>query len=123
VPEAQVISIVDDDARVRVAIRRLVQSLGYAALTFPSADDFFQSGQVAETACLILDVKMPGMSGLELQERLAAAGDKTPIIFITACAEEFRAHALDAGAVGFLTKPFREEELTDCLKVALSDPK
>jgi FixJ family two-component response regulator len=118
--EAQMISIIDDDANVRVAIQRLVQSLGYAALTFQSADDFLQSGQIAETACVILEIEMRGVSGLELQERLLAEGHKTPVIFITAFPEEFRARALQTSAVGLLNKPFGVESLIDCLKIARS---
>jgi FixJ family two-component response regulator len=122
-PEARMISIIDDDAHVLDAIQRLVRSLGYGAVTFQSADDFLQSGRVAETACLILDIQMPGLSGLELQERLLAEGHKTPVIFITALPERFRARALANGAAGFLSKPFSAESLIDCLTAVLADQK
>jgi FixJ family two-component response regulator len=122
-PEARMISIIDDDAHVLDAIQRLVRSLRYGAVTFQSADDFLQSGRVTETACLILDIQMPGLSGLELQERLLAEGHKTPVIFITALPERFRARALATGAAGFLSKPFSAESLIDCLRVALSGQK
>ena len=106
------ISIVDDDPSVREATKGLVRSLGYGAAAFASAEDFLQSDQVNDTACLITDVQMPGLSGVELQSRLIAQGNCTPIIFITAFPEQrIRARALEAGAVGFLSKPFDE----DCL--------
>jgi FixJ family two-component response regulator len=124
VPESRIISIVDDDARVRNAIRDLVEALGYAVASFESAEEFLRSGRVAETACLILDVEMPGMNGLELHNRLLAEGHGTPVIFITGIPEKLvRARALDAGALGFLTKPISAESLLECLKVALSEPK
>ena len=114
------ISIVDDDPSFRDATRRLVKSLGYGADTFASAEDFLQSDRVNDTSCLILDVNMPGLSGIELQSHLTAQGNRTPIIFITAAPEEtIRAKALKAGAIGFLSKPFKEECLIDHLDAAL----
>jgi FixJ family two-component response regulator len=114
------ISIVDDDASVREATKELVRSLGYSAAAFASAEDFLQSGQLGETACLISDVQMPGLSGIDLQRRLIADGHSLPIIFITAFPDErARTRALDGGAVGFLTKPYREESLIECLGQAL----
>jgi FixJ family two-component response regulator len=118
--ESRLISIVDDDTDARDAIQELVESLGYAAISFRSAEDFLQSGCVAATACLISDIQMPGLDGLGLQRRLRAEGRKTPIIFVTAHPEKFRARALAAGALGFLGKPFLEESLIDCLKVVFS---
>lgn len=111
--EAPRISIVDDDESVREAIRSLLRSVGLCADVFASAEEFLNSEAVDGTACLILDVRMPGMSGLELQARLAAADCKIPLIFITAHASdtEARARALQAGAVDFLFKPFKEEVL------------
>ena len=101
------ISIVDDDASVRVATNRLVRSLGYIAHTFASAEEFLASSQANDTCCMIADVQMPGMSGIELQSHLLAQGRRLPIIFITAFPEESaRTKALNAGAVCFLTKPF-----------------
>jgi FixJ family two-component response regulator len=114
------ISIVDDDASVREATQVLVRSLGYNAIAFASAEEFLQSERVHDTSCLITDVQMPGLSGVELQSLLVARGHRTPIIFITAFPEErIRARALQAGAVGFLSKPFDEEHLIDCLDQAL----
>jgi FixJ family two-component response regulator len=106
-PQVPVISIVDDDASVRVATNRLVRSLGYIAHTFASAEEFLASSQANDTCCMIADVQMPGMSGIELQSHLLAQGRRLPIIFITAFPEESaRTKALNAGAVCFLTKPF-----------------
>lgn len=107
------ISIVDDDESVRESIRSLLRSVGLRADGFASAEEFLISEAVNESACLILDVRMPGMSGLELQAQLVAADHKIPVIFITAHASdtEARTRALQAGAVDFLFKPFKEEVL------------
>lgn len=116
-----VISIVDDDPFARDAIGDLIQSLGYRAVTFPSAEQFLDSGRVGEVACLIADLQMPGMSGFDLQNHLQAAGYDTPVIFISAFAEErFRTRALNAGAVAFLGKPFEEASLIGCINLALA---
>jgi len=107
-----VISIIDDDASVRVATNRLVRSLGYVAHTFASAEEFLASSRVNDTSCMIADVQMPGMSGIELQSHLLAQGRRLPIIFITAFPEESaRTKALNAGAVCFLSKPFDGQTL------------
>jgi FixJ family two-component response regulator len=114
------ISIVDDDESVREATKGLVRSLGYDAATFATAEDFLQSNRVRETSCLITDVQMPGLSGLELQRRLIAQGNRTPVIFVTAFPDErTREHAMKAGAIGFLSKPFEEECLIRHLDAAL----
>jgi FixJ family two-component response regulator len=113
------ISIVDDDASAREATRRLVKSLGFAVATFASAEDFLRSEQIGDTACLIVDVQMRGLSGVDLQSLLVARGHCTPIIFVTAFAEDVRERALDAGAVGVLAKPYKEESLINCLGAAL----
>lgn len=115
------ISIVDDDESVREAVRSLLKSVGYRAEVFTSAEEFLRSGRPHETSCLILDVLMPGMGGLELQRRLAAAGSSIPVIFITAHAgdREARTQALAAGAVVFLGKPFSEESLLSAVQTAL----
>ena len=119
-----VISIVDDDPSVREATKGLVRSLGYGAAAFASAEDFLQSDQVNDTACLITDVQMPGLSGVELQSRLIAQGNCTPIIFITAFPEQrIRTRALEAGAVGFLSKPFDEDCLIEYIHAALNGGK
>jgi FixJ family two-component response regulator len=116
-----VVSIVDDDASVRVATHRLVRSLGYIAHTFSSADEFLRSPHVNDTSCLIADVQMPGMSGVELQSVLLAQGRRMPIIFITAFPEESaRTRALEAGAVCFLTKPFDGPTLVKYLAAAVA---
>ena len=114
------ISIIDDDPSFRDATRRLVKSLGYPARAFASAEDFLQSDGINGTACLILDVNMPGLSGIELQSRLVEQGNATPIIFVSAVPDAIvQATAFNAGAVGFLSKPFREESLIEHLDVAL----
>ena len=118
--ETRTISIVDDDALARDGIKELVESLGYKALTFVSAEHFLQSGLIAQTVCLISDIQMPGLSGLDLQEELQARGYHTPVILITAYpSEQQRTRAFGAGAIGFLSKPFAEESLIDCLSVAM----
>jgi FixJ family two-component response regulator len=119
--QAQMVSIVDDDPLAREGIRELVESLGYKALAFVSAQDFLQSGAIATTGCLITDLQMPGLSGLDLQERLQARGYSTPVILITAYPnEKHRSRAMSAGAIGFLSKPFEERSLVECLTVAMN---
>ena len=114
------ISIVDDDALVREGIGDLVKSLGYGAMTFASAEEFLRSGQVKDTACLITDLQMPGLKGLELQSHLIDAQYDTPVIFVTAFpTNRVRTQALRAGAVAFLSKPFEESSLIGSIEVAL----
>jgi FixJ family two-component response regulator len=118
--EAPLISIVDDDVLARDGIRELVESLGYKTVTFKSAEHFLESGMLAETTCLITDLQMPGLNGLELQEALRSQGYQTPVILITAYPnEKHRTCGLDNGAVGFLSKPFNEEALIECLTAAI----
>ena len=106
------ISIIDDDALARDGIQELVESLGYKAVSFSSAEHFLASGAIAKTTCLITDLQMPGLSGLELQEALRSQGHRTPVILITAYPNERRRNrAIDGGAVGFLSKPFDEASL------------
>ena len=120
VSEAPLISIVDDDPLARDGIRELVESLGYKGIAFESAVHFLESGLIAETRCLITDLQMPGMNGLELQEALRSQGYRTPVILITAYPnEKHRTRALDNVAVGFLSKPFNEEALIECLTAAI----
>jgi FixJ family two-component response regulator len=117
VPE---ISIIDDDESVRVATQNLVRSLGFIACTFASAEEFLQSSRVNDTSCVIADVQMPGMSGVELHSLLIAQGHRTPIIFITAFHEEhIRARAMKAGAICFLSKPVDGQTLIECLDKAV----
>src|SRR5450432_4192625 len=117
---APLISIVDDDEAIREATKGLVRSLGYEAATFASAEEFLQSDSVANTSCLITDVQMPGLSGIDLQQGLIVRGIQMPTIFITAFPEErTRQRALTAGAFGYLGKPFSEESLVSCLDKAL----
>jgi FixJ family two-component response regulator len=116
-----VISIIDDDESVRAATNRLVRSLGFVALTFACADDFLRSPRLDDTSCLIADVQMPGMSGIELQSTLIASGKDIPIIFITAFPDErIRTRAMEAGAVGFLSKPFKGSSLIQYIDDALN---
>jgi FixJ family two-component response regulator len=118
--ENVLISIVDDDALARDGIGTLVESLGYNVITFTSAEHFLQSDVIAETTCLITDLQMPGLNGLELQEALRSRGHRTPVVVITAFPNEIhRKRALHGGAVGFLSKPFDEASLIDCLTVAI----
>ena len=114
-----VISIIDDDASVRAATENLLRSLGYTVCTFVSAEEFLRSADFNDTSCVIADVQMPGMSGVDLQARLLTQGDYVPFIFITAFPEEtIRARALKAGAISFLTKPFGRLTLIRCLDTA-----
>ena len=115
-----VVSIVDDDASVRRSTRRLLRSSGFRAEAFASAEEFLESKSAAKTACLILDLRMPGMNGLELQRRLTQNGDPVPIIFLSAHAsEEDERSALRAGAVQFLRKPTSKEALLGAIRDAL----
>ena len=117
------ISVVDDDRSVVEAIVSLLESIGYTAVGFLSAQEFLNSPHLSRTACLILDVSMPGIGGLELQRRLAAENMHTPIIFITANSEqEVSADCLRGGAVAVLRKPFAQESLLGALRSALTNP-
>jgi len=121
VQEAPIISIVDDDESVRVATEGLVRSLGFVARIFDSAEAFLRSNDLHETGCLVVDVQMPQMSGLELQSALRAKGFQTPIIFVTAFPEErYKEQAFKDGAIGFLNKPFDSQALIELLTAALS---
>ena len=115
-----IVMIVDDDDSIRKAVRRLMKAYGFAVETFGSAEEYLDSDRLDKTSCLILDVHMPGMNGLELQKRLVASGCVIPIIFITAFTDESaRARAMTAGAVGYLAKPFADEDLLSCIRAAL----
>jgi two-component system, LuxR family, response regulator FixJ len=117
------IFVVDDDGSVRTALSRLLKACGFKVQTFRSAEDFLDSGFVRHTGVLILDVRMAGMSGLELQKRLSEMGSEMPIIFITAHDDiQSRTKAMEAGAVAFLQKPFDEQRLLDAIHRAF-DPR
>ena len=114
------ISIVDDDRSLREAVKSLVRSLGYDAVTFASAEDYLGSDCIRESECLITDVQMPGMTGVDLRDRLVADGYRKPIIFMSALSvEEVPVRVREAGACGFLRKPFTDERLIECLDKAL----
>jgi FixJ family two-component response regulator len=116
----KLVAIVDDDDSVRATLQELLRSAGFSSQGFDSAEAFLISGNKQETACLITDIRMPGMSGLELQARLNAERCKIPTIFITAHGdEEMRFQALRAGAVEFLPKPFDDEILIESVRAAL----
>jgi len=118
--DAPIISIIDDDESMRCAVKSLVTSLGFGAYTFASAEKFLQSPRLDDTSCLITDLQMPGLSGVELQKLLAAQGRRMPIIFMTAFPEErMRARAMEAGALGFLSKPFESETLIKLIGKAI----
>jgi FixJ family two-component response regulator len=116
------IAVIDDDDSVREAMTHLIDVLGYSADAYISAEAFLDSGRLDATDCVITDVQMPGMSGIELQQRLSAGGHRTPIIFVTAFPDEAtRRRVIQDGAVGYLSKPLRQASLLDCLERAL-DP-
>jgi RNA polymerase sigma factor (sigma-70 family) len=115
-----VVFVVDDDPSVRRAIQRLVESVGLRVELFGSADEFLQAKRQDVPSCLILDIRLPGMSGLDFQQELAKAGIPIPVIFITAHGDiPMTVRAMKAGAVEFLTKPFRDQDLLDSIQVAL----
>jgi FixJ family two-component response regulator len=116
----KLVAIVDDDDSVRVALEGLLESVGMSARAFESAEAFITSGQHRQTACLIADIRMPGMSGLDLQKKLNAEGYRIPIVFITAHGDaKMRMQALRAGAVEFLAKPFDDEALLGSVRAAI----
>jgi FixJ family two-component response regulator len=113
--------VVDDDESVRRALTRLLRSNGYQVVTFESAEDFLQFSSVPSDACLILDIRLQGMSGLDLYDNLACSGMKIPVIFITACDDQqLQARAEKTGPVAYLRKPFGEESLLSALHLACS---
>jgi FixJ family two-component response regulator len=115
------IAIVDDDQSMREATKGLIRSLGFDAEAFSSADDFLNFPNLRRTDCLVTDIHMPGMSGLDLHRRLVALGESIPTVLITAYPNEnVRARALDPDIVGYLEKPFGEQDLLDCIRSALA---
>ncbi len=119
---AHLVSVVDDDESVRESLRGLLRSVGFCVATFASAEAFSTSEHLGKTDCLILDVRMPGMNGPELQRQLSATKHHIPIIFITAHAsdEVVRSRALKDGAVAYLTKPFSEAALLEAINAAVT---
>jgi FixJ family two-component response regulator len=122
-PMNRVISIVDDDSSVRDGTMDLLNSLGFIAVAFARAEEFLQFDRLYGTSCLIADVQLPGMTGLELYERLVVSGRDVPTILITAFPDDRdRERALRAGVTCYLTKPFNEKELVACIRSALERP-
>ena len=119
-PSVPLMALVDDDDALRNSLDNLLRSVGFRVQGFASAEAFLQAQHAPETACLLLDVRLPGMNGLELQRQLVAAHWAMPIIFVTAYADDdARTRALAAGAVAFLYKPCREEDLLHAIEAAL----
>ena len=119
-PSTALIAIVDDDHSVREALTSLVRSLGYVAVAFECAEDLLKSKRRRGVSCLIADVQMPGMTGVELHNRLVASGEPIPTVLITAFPDErSRERALQAGVIGYLTKPFSEDDLLACIRSTL----
>ena len=120
-PKPSLVSVVEDDQHFRESMRRLLRSLGYPVEAFPSAAAFLASPRLAETACLIADVNMPAMTGVELYKNLIDAGHAIPTILVTAYPNEIdRTRALDDGVVCYLRKPVDEQHLIRCLHAALT---
>lgn len=114
------IAVIDDDVLVRQTIEDCMESAGYAVEGFGSAEEFLESGATRNAACLIVDIQLPGMNGLELQDKLAGAGNRVPIVFVSAQGTGAnRETAIRQGAAGFLAKPFRREELLDMIDAAI----
>jgi FixJ family two-component response regulator len=118
--QGPLISIIDDDASIRLAVERLLISMGFAVRAFASASEFLGSPRLNDTFCIIADMEMPGMTGLELQAHLIAHGPHIPVIFITAFPDErIRERAMEGGAICFLSKPFDEAKLLECVQRTL----
>ena len=118
------VSVIDDDESIRRTTTLLIESFGFRAAAFESAERFLSSGQLHDTSCLIVDVQMPGMNGLQLQSRLAAEDCGIPIIFITAYDDkESRRRAMQAGAAAFLSKPFSDEQLLQTIRSSVPPDK
>jgi FixJ family two-component response regulator len=118
--EGPIVFVVDDDASVRPAMESLIRSVGLRVQSFASANDFLRYQRPDAPACLVLDVRLPGLSGLDLQRELAAAGNPIPIIFITGHGDiPMSVQAMKRGAVEFLTKPFRDQQLLDAIQLAI----
>jgi len=117
--ESVTVYVVDDDESVRRALQRLLRSAGYHAVTFESAEDFMDSAPGGGVGCLVLDIRLPGMTGLDLQEKLSSSGAKYAVIIMTAHDNpQWRQRAKQAGAVAYLRKPFDEQSLLDAIQLA-----
>ncbi len=122
-PKKTVISIVDDDGSARDGVMDLIMAMGFAAEAFASAEDFLKSDTLHNTSCLIADVQMPGMTGLELHKRLVESGNLIPTILVTAFPNDRdRRRALQEGVICYLTKPFSEDDLVACMRSTLERP-
>lgn len=120
---APLISVIDDDLSVREATASLLEAYGYATAVFASAEEFLSSALLKDTSCLVTDVRMTGLNGVEVQRRLREAGHRIPTIFMTAYPEKHtRAAAMRGGAVGYFTKPVSQQQLISCLEAALRPP-
>jgi FixJ family two-component response regulator len=114
--------VIDDDESIRRALKRLLRSMGYHAVTFDSAEEFMEATSCRGEGCLVLDIRLPGMTGLDLQEKLAASGAKYPVIFMTAHDNpQWQERAKKAGAVAYLRKPFDEQSLLGAIQRACSE--
>ena len=114
-----IIAIIEDDVLVRQSLGDCMESAGYAVASFDSAEEFLASGSAQKAACLIVDVQLPGITGLELQDRLVGADNRTPIVFVSAqCTQGNREKAMSRGATGFLSKPFRRDDLVRLVEAA-----
>lgn len=117
--EAFTVYVVDDDASIRTALKRLLRSVGYHAVTFESAEGFLDGSARLTKGCLVLDIRLPGMTGLDLQEHLSSLGSEHPVIFMTAHENlDWRERARKAGAIAYLKKPFPEKVLLDAIRLA-----
>lgn len=117
----EIVSVVDDDASLRRSVRNLLTSVGFLVQAFASAEEFLESPHRANTRCLVLDLRMAGMNGLDLLKHLGAIGSQIPVVVLTAHGDdEARRRALEAGAVAFLGKPFRGDALLDAVRAALN---
>ena len=117
--ETFIVYVVDDDPSIRKALERLLRSAGYHALTFASAEEFLDSASGLDEGCIVLDIRLPGMTGLDLHEKLLSEGAKYSVIFMTAHdSPQWRERAEKAGAVAYLNKPFPEQTLLDAIQLA-----
>ena len=123
-PERPLVAIVDDDESIRNATRDLLRAAGFSAATFEDAESFLASASRASAACVVADIRMPGMTGVELYQALVASGDGIPTVIITAHPEDAtRSRAREAGITCYLSKPFAPDELIECVRVALAKPR